>query len=540
MLPLSLSSDWNFEVALRLANQAMQAQFGRDLSDVEAIILQGAWDGQTYEAIAANSAYSDGYLRRKVGPKLWKGLSAALGEPVSKPNFREALGRYRLNPTASPSVDRPVAVSIAPQVTPKPDAAAVVPSAQQDWGEAIDVSFFLGRSQELAVMHQHVMRDRCRILAVLGMGGMGKTSLAIKFAQQVQDAFEFVIWRSLRNAPSLETILTDCVTFFSAQAETQGTPQTLLHYLRNHRCLLILDNLETLMTAGDRAGSFNFDYEAYGDLLRLLAEVHHQSCLILTSREKPAEVGIFEGADLAVRTLHLQGSQEAAALILQAKGLTGVEAEQRELCDRYSHNPLAIKIVATSIQSLFGGDIGTFLAADDLLVFNGLQRLIDQHFQRLSPFEQTIMFWLAINREWTSVDELRADIIPAQSQGAILAALESLSWRSLIEYKNGQYTQQPVVMEFVTEQLTAAIIQEIINLESRPAEARLSPLHSHALIKTTAQDYVQESQRRLLLAPIAQGLRTYYTLPHLLAQQCQKQLGAPAPTPPLSIGIRCG
>ena len=63
------------------------------------------------------------------------------------------------------------------------------------------------------------------------------------------------------------------------------------------------------------------------------------------------------------------------------------------------------------------------------------------------------MYWLAINREWTSITELAADIGPAISKTDILEALEGLNWHCLLEKQSGSYTQQPVVMEYVTDSL---------------------------------------------------------------------------------------
>ena len=54
------------------------------------------------------------------------------------------------------------------------------------------------------------------------MGGIGKTALAVKIAQQLQEQFEYVIWRSLRNAPPLETLLGELIPFLSAGKETQS------------------------------------------------------------------------------------------------------------------------------------------------------------------------------------------------------------------------------------------------------------------------------------------------------------------------------
>lgn len=109
---------------------------------------------------------------------------------------------------------------------------------------------FYGRTEELETLNQWLVLDRCRLIAILGLGGMGKSSLAAKITQQVQGDFEAIIWRSLRNAPTLETLLAELVPFVSQQQETQATPERLLAWLRQRRCLIILDNVETILQAG--------------------------------------------------------------------------------------------------------------------------------------------------------------------------------------------------------------------------------------------------------------------------------------------------
>ncbi|MEO0537612.1 MAG: BTAD domain-containing putative transcriptional regulator [Cyanobacteria bacterium P01_A01_bin.123] len=489
----------------------MSAKFGRQLNDVELALFKGAWHGKTYEVIATESGYATSYLTRIVGPRFWKHLSQALGAKVSKTSFRAAIeqqGRTPLRPAPHP---------------PLPTAPASAPCPQTDWGEAPDVSVFFGRAQEIATLGQWVANEVpaapqsqcCRLVAVLGMGGIGKTALTAKFVEalttQVGCPFTHIIWRSLRNAPPLHELLTEIVSFVSDQQETEATPKRLLHWLRQSRCLLILDNLETLLQGGDRAGYFRMDYDEYGDLLKLVAETRHQSCVVLTSREKPAIVGALEGIALPVRSLQLLGSPEAAQTLLDAKGLMGTAAEKQQLGDRYGHSPLALKIVATSIQSLFDGDITLFLA-EDTLVFNGLQRLLDQQFARITALEQTVMIWLAINREWTSITELVDDIQPSVSRMQVLESLESLSWRSLIEKQGGRYTQQPVVMEYVTAQFIQQVVEELNT-------ANLALFLHHALIKTTVKDYIRLSQRRLILKPIANQFAKTFETQAVLEQQ---------------------
>ncbi|MGB3138011.1 MAG: NB-ARC domain-containing protein, partial [Nodosilinea sp.] len=389
-----------------------------------------------------------------------------------------------------------------------------------DWGEAPDVSVFFGREAEIAILSRWVVDDGCRLVAVLGMGGMGKTTLTAKLvetlAEQSGCPFEHVIWRSLRHAPALDDLLAELVAFVSSQQDSQGTVRRLLHWLRQSRCLLVLDNMETILHEGERAGSFRAGYEDYDDLLQQVAETRHASCVVLTSREKPAAVGTLEGDKFAVRSHLLAGSPEAAIGLSDAKGLSGSYAEKRQLAHRYGNSPLALKIVATSIQTLFDGEIALFLA-EDTLVFNGLQHLLDQQFQRLSELEQSVMYWLAINHDWTSISELVEDLQPVVSRSQVLEVLESLRWRSLIETRSGHYTQQPVVMEYVSDRLIEQCSCELISAE-------LDLFLRYALIKTTASDYVRDSQIRLIVQPVAHQLSQTFSTKAALKQHLLRLL----------------
>ncbi|HBB35452.1 MAG TPA: serine/threonine protein kinase [Cyanobacteria bacterium UBA9273] len=101
----------NFEEALQAANEAFFAHTKRYLSDVEVTLLRGAWQNHTYHEMSENTEYTANYLQRTVGPKLWKQLSDALGEPVSKTNFREAFKR-KLPPLSRTATPTPSALTI--------------------------------------------------------------------------------------------------------------------------------------------------------------------------------------------------------------------------------------------------------------------------------------------------------------------------------------------------------------------------------------------------------------------------------------------
>jgi hypothetical protein len=84
---------FNLNEAIKIANQAVLAKFYRSLTDVEIIVLKGAWEREEYDQIAAKNQYTTSYISQDIAPKLWKLLTEALGEKVKKSNFKEALKR---------------------------------------------------------------------------------------------------------------------------------------------------------------------------------------------------------------------------------------------------------------------------------------------------------------------------------------------------------------------------------------------------------------------------------------------------------------
>jgi hypothetical protein len=165
-----------------------------------------------------------------------------------------------------------------------------------DYGLAPDVSVFYGRTAELATLNQWIQVNRCQLIMVLGMGGMGKTSLIAQLmagftnsTDSSSSEFQYVIWRSLHHAPTVQETLTDLIHILSHQqaVDLPKSPDQLIsklmQYLHQTRCLLVLDNLESILQWGERGGAYREGFEGYGQLISTIGESTHKSCLIIIS-----------------------------------------------------------------------------------------------------------------------------------------------------------------------------------------------------------------------------------------------------------------
>ena len=469
------------------------------VSDTEFAVLSLAIGGRQMTEIAKTLDINSAAVRKRLG-EVYKKFEIGGSGPGKLAKLQQLLVlQYQHQGQDWEPGDE--AAQIADSIQPEP-----IVRQTEDWGGAISIDSLYGRERELTQLEEWIIVDRCRLIALLGIGGIGKTALSIQLAKRIASRFEFVIWRSLETAPPLKTVLADLIQSLSARQSAgrvdlpDGTPERialLLELLEKQRCLLILDGAETILRSDDLAGRYRKDYEAYGDLLKRVGESVHQSCLIITSGEKPKEFAELEGKK--VRAFQLEGlnSIEGQGIFKEKGIIPSSEQEWQEICNRYGGNPLALKFVSVTIAELFGS-ISEFLE-QGTTVFGDVRNLLAQQFDRLSALEKDIMYWLAINREPVSIATLREDIVPLVSQPHLLEALESLGRRSLVGRDQAGFFLQAVVMEYVTERLIKEICTEI-------QSGTVGLLNSHALIKAQAKDYLRELQIDALLQPLTEQL----------------------------------
>jgi DNA-binding CsgD family transcriptional regulator len=409
-----------------------------NVSKAEFEALEMAIEGQSVEAIAQNLGIRDIAVRKRLG-EVYKKLDIQGGTGTKKlARLQQKLISLYNEQLPQQNINR-----LSSSIVQSYGSEMLIDRPLLHWGDAPDVTVFYGRAEELEILQHWILDDRCRLIAITGMGGIGKTTLTTRLAKQIQGEFEVLIWQSLRNAPSIDQLLDSLVSQLPRQPERininiENKLTKLLDILSKHRCLLILDNFESILSSGDFAGHYPKEWKEYGQLLKRVGEEPHKSCLLLTSLEKPREIAFQEGAASPVRSLPVHDLQkEAAWEILRAKDLSEPENDEWDrLIHLYRGNPLALKIIAATIKELFEGNVSVFLGQRLTLIVRDIQELIDEQYNRLSPLEQKILLYLAHELEPVSLTTLKEQNI-ARNLSELLQALESLKKRSLIEHRQG-------------------------------------------------------------------------------------------------------
>ena len=434
----------DIQEVLQWTDEQVFVKTEKHLDSLQRCILEEVWQGEKYPKIAKKCNRSEDHIKQ-VARKLWKLLSEILEEDIKQSNVRSILETKALsniyNNNGSQIVgyinshinicgEKRQDAEEAKQRSPNPPDSPQNKSQSPiiDLTDAPELPYFYDRTSELSTLKQWILQAHTRLITVYGLSGIGKSAIALKLIEQTQTEFDYIIWLSLTNTPTLSTLQTELKQFFG---RSQQPPlPTIIDYFRTSRCLVILDDVHNIFSSGQLAGQYLAGYEDYGKFFKQIATSSHQSCLILLSWEKPREITALEAENRATRTLHLKGLGEEAAEILREKGLAD-EEKWSELITLYQGHPSWLNIIAATIWELFDGSVSLFLADGSDVFLGDLEPILESHLERLSDSEKKALYWLATQNEAVDISRQPADSLLSKSE--FWQAIQSLARRGLVE-----------------------------------------------------------------------------------------------------------
>lgn len=390
----------------------------------------------------------------------------------------------------------------------------------------------VGREPELAQLTAHLADPACRLVAITGMGGMGKTSLALALAAQQQRAFldgvRFVHLAELPTAELLETAVAEALELTIPPGVSPR--QQLCDDLATRELLLILDDAEHLLTA-------------VVDLTQALLAAAPELKIVLTSREAPrlrsAWLLPLDGLPLPPEDAPAVVDAPAAALFEQQArrvqpgfDLAAWWPHVVTLCHLLQGSPLGIELAAAQLDvndcAQLADQLSTAAAgltvdfADMPARHRSLRALFDHSWRLLTPAEQEALARLAVFRGgFTTEAAAAAAAVPAHT-------LRALRAKSLLHGTNGRLSLHALIRQFARERLPAD--SDAFARHARYFSRALND-HSSGFLPAQPHDllleldniramwqYAIEQQAAALLGDAAHGLARLYAVTNQFAE----------------------
>jgi predicted ATPase len=342
---------------------------------------------------------------------------------------------------------------------------------------------FVGRKGELAEIKRLLLDEPdCRLLTLLGPGGIGKTRLALAAASGALGAFAhgvfFIPLASLSSADHMVSAVAEAVNL---QLMGSSNPnEQLLHYLRDKEMLLILDNFEHLL---EEAGLVAELLEATPQVKLLVTSrerlnLNSETILMLGGMNYPEKVALDEVSDYDAVKLLLQRARLARAdLDVQEADLAHVV----RICQLVQGMPLALVLAASWLEVLSFREIANEIAANlDFLESDArdvperqrsVRAAFDYSWQRLSAEEQQVFMKLSVFRGGFTRNSAQT------VAGAGLSVLRRLVSKSLISMRlEGRYGIHELLRQYGEEKLEASAEAE--STRDAHGEYYLNALHA--------------------------------------------------------------
>ncbi|MCL1471152.1 ATP-binding protein [Argonema antarcticum] len=419
----TLHSFMDVNEVLQFVDRLVVERTGKHLDDVQRAVVEGTWQRQTYDDIAQKCHVTKNYVG-DVGAELWKLLSEALGEDIKKTNFRSNLERVYIESSQNICIGTNHNFTFSSQILNQPNKQhqesntnTQSKSTNHDLTLAPQIIKFHNRESEIKNISNWIFNQNIHLISVLGLSGIGKTTLVKRFVDLNLQQFEVIIWKSLKFPKSLELLLTDLLNVCHQEAKEtiDAKLKQLFNIFTDKKCLIIIDDVQNIFISGELAGQYQTEYKDYQNFFTMITETQHQSNVILISQEQCAEMECLDEELYPIRCLELSGLDDVE--ILRNMGLkdssttlTNHEESWLKLINLYEGNCFYLKSISMLINKNYDGKVTDFLAENTLHITNQMQSHFREIFNHLSPKEQEIVLQLSKFDRPISREDLRQSL----------------------------------------------------------------------------------------------------------------------------------
>jgi len=321
---------------------------------------------------------------------------------------------------------------------------------------------FVGRRAELHQLGAMLTDPECRLLTVTGLGGLGKTRLALQataeHAEHFEDGVVFVNLQPLR-APD-QVAATICSALNLTLSNRQPPRAQLVHFLRTRNMLLVLDNFEHLLDATDLLVELLHAAPAVTCLVttRVALNVQGEWLFSVHGLDFPAAEQMPGGEDALRAYGAVQLFADRARRVRPSFSLPDEAAAVIRICQLVEGVPLAIELAAAWTRTMRCAEIAAeiqhnmdFLAStlrDMPERHRSMQAVFVQSWQLLGETERTVFQQLSIFRGGFTREAAES------VAGASLHVLSSLVDRSLLRWEaDGRYQMHELLRQYAYDKL---------------------------------------------------------------------------------------
>ncbi|MBD2147600.1 NB-ARC domain-containing protein [Sphaerospermopsis sp. FACHB-1194] len=443
---------------LQIVDNLVFKHTGNHLTDLQISAIKGIWDGKLYSEIADEFDYGENYIGN-ISRDLYKILSKELGEEVTKTNFCWSI--ERIANSFNPQL---VGIGIKNNInwcpnnkdTQKIEVNKEDKSQQKttytNLNQSPKITHFYGRNNELSTLSAWIENPSTRLISILGISGIGKTTLIKHFIDTHPLHFDAIIWKNLKLSNSLNSILTEIITEINVNIQNINTNKLLkqtLELFNQKRCLIILDNLEEIFTPQQYAGKYQPEHQNYQTFLQMITAIEHQSCVILISQEKCQELISLDDELYPIHSLELSGLGNAATEILKNQRLQNQE-HWLNLINLYETHPRYLQYISILIKDVFQGEIAEFIQENNLILTEDIKSNILLTWERLTNIEKQTLLKISQNDQPLSREEIKK--LLSLSSLEIINSIQSLTRRFLLSKSENDerlFHLTPVLREYL-------------------------------------------------------------------------------------------